>query len=441
MNTRFLLTVAALAAPLGLVRPALAAPAPASPAAPAARFGDPIPVGDGLTIDPIVDARIRWEHVDQPATDADAVTLRLRSGAELKHSSGLSLLVEGEGTLALGDHYNAFPFAVASDQRRPQFSTVADPENVELNRLQLQYKSKAATLTVGRQVINLDDQRWVGSVAWRQNEQTFDAVRGEARLGPISLDATYAKAQRTIYGSDAGDRRDFAPGTGQRQHLDGDFVFLGASAKLGPVGVKGFAYLLDYDPVFYRANSSQTYGARATGAFPLTPKIKLALAGSYARQSDHGSNPVRYAADYIAGEAGLSYTGLTVLGGYEELGSDRRAGRALQTPLATLHKFNGWADVFLTTPAAGLRDTYVGAAYKFDGVKVLPGLNAAVTWHTFDSDTGHRDYGDEWDASLGFKLGKVALLAKYADYRRHGAADFAGDADTEKFWLEADFVI
>lgn len=437
MNTRFLLTATALAAPLGFAHPVLAAPA----SAPAPQFGDPIPVGDGLTIDPIVEARIRWEHVDQPTTDADAVTLRLRSGAELKHSSGLSILVEGEATLALGDDYNAFPFAIASDQRRPRFSTVADPETVELNRLQLQYKAKAGTVTLGRQRINLDDQRWVGSVLWRQNEQTFDAVRGEATLGPVSLDATYANAQRTIYGSDAGDRRDFAPGTGPRQHLDGDFVFVGAAAKLGPVGVKAFAYLLDYDAVFYRANSSQTYGARATGAVPLASKVKLALAGSYARQSDYGGNPADYAADYIAGEAGVSYAGLTVLGGYEELGSDRPAGRALQTPLATLHKFNGWADLFLTTPANGLRDTYVGASYKFEGVKMLPGLNAALTWHSFDSDTGHRDFGGEWDASLGFKLGKIAVLAKYANYHRHGAADFPGDADTEKFWLEADFVI
>jgi hypothetical protein len=435
MNTRTLLTATALAASLSLAQPAAAAPAPVP------QWGDPIVVGDGLSIDPIVDARIRWEHVDQTATDADAVTLRLRSGAELKHRSGLSLLVEGEATLALGDHYNAFPFAVASDQRRPRFSTVADPENVELNRLQLQYKSKAATLTLGRQVINLDDQRWVGSVAWRQNEQTFDAVRGEAKLGPISLDATYANAQRTIYGIDAGRRRDFAVDAGPRQHYEGDFVFLGAAAKIGPVGIKGFAYLLDYDPVFFRANSSQTYGVRATGAFPLAPKLKLALTGSYARQSDYGSNPADYHAGYIAGEANLSYAALTVLGGYEELGSDQTAGRALQTPMATLHKFNGWADLFLTTPATGLRDAYVGAAYKFDGVKALPGLNASVTWHTFDSDTLHRDYGDEWDAALGFKLGKVAVLAKYADYNRHGAADFAGDQDTEKFWLEADFVI
>jgi len=437
MITRILLTATALAAPMSLARPAHAATAP--------MFGDPVLLGDGLAIDPILDARIRWESVDQPVTNADAVTVRLRSGAELKHVSGLSLLVEGEATLALATHYNAFPFAVSSDQRRPRFSTVADPENVELNRAQLQYKGKTTTLTVGRQRINLDDQRWVGSVAWRQNEQTFDAVRGEAKLGPVSLDATYATAQRTIYGVDAGHARDFVPGTGPRQHYGGDFVFLGAAAKAGPINLKGFAYLLDYNPVFFLANSSQTYGARATGAFTLSPRLKLNLAASYARQSDYGDNPVHYSADYFAGEAGLALRALTVLAGYEQLGSDagaaNGAGRAVQTPMATLHKFNGWSDVFLTTPAKGLRDAYVGAAWKPDANKALHGLNAAVTWHSFGSDTGHLNYGDEWNASLGFKLAHVVLLAKFADYRRHGAQDFPTDVNTRKFWLEADFTL
>ena len=142
MRFRFLLTAAALAAPLGFAQPALAAPAP--------RFGDPVAVGDGLTIDPIIDARLRWEHVDQPTTDADAVTLRLRAGAEIKDGHGFALLAEAEATAAPVNDYNAFPFAVANGQRRPQHSVIADPENIELNRLQLQYRRKAVTLTLGR---------------------------------------------------------------------------------------------------------------------------------------------------------------------------------------------------------------------------------------------------------------------------------------------------
>lgn len=390
-----------------------------------AATGDPVRLGDGLTLDPLFDARLRYEAVDTPLLDADALTLRVRAGIELKHKGGLSLLAETEATLALDKGYNAFPFAIADNQRRPGFAVIADPMNVELNRLQLQYKSKPLTVTLGRQRISLDDQRWVGAVGWRQNEQTFDAVRAEAKFGPVSFDGSYAISQRGIWGVDAGPRTAF----------DGDFVFLGAGAELGPVSVKGFAYLLDFDAAEQADGlaiinaDTQTYGLRASAGFKLSPKAALTFTTSYARQSDWQSNPVNYSADYIAAEVGLSVGPFSLTTGYELLGSDN--GRAVQTPMATLHKFDGWADLFLTTPAGGLEDWYGGVAIKFPKVKALPGLNAAVAFHRFESDAGSVHYGDEWNASLGFKLGRVGVLAKYADYD----ADLLG-VDTRKIWLQ-----
>jgi len=404
-----LLAAAAFAAPIALAQPALAAP------------GDAIPVSENLSVDPIAEGRLRYEHVDQPTTDATALTVRLRGGFEVRHTSGLSFLAEAEGTLAIIDNYNAFPFAIADSQRRPQHSVVPDPMNIDLNRLQLQYRTKPAVITVGRQRINLDDQRWVGSVGWRQNEQTFDAVRAEGKFGSVSLDAIYSNSQRTIFGVEAG----------PRQALDGDFFMGGAGVKLGPVQARGFAYLLDYDEPFFLANSSQTYGLRLIAPVPVSNGVKLNLAGSYARQSDYGDNPSNYSADYVAAEGALAINGFVLTGGWELLGSDD--GQAVQTPLATLHKFNGWADVFLTTPSAGLQDAYGGIAYTFAGVNALPGLNAAVMFHQFDSDVGDVEYGTEWNASVGLKLGRVGLLAKYANYN---AAGFG--VDTEKVWLQAE---
>ncbi len=409
---------------------ALAAPALAA-------AGDPIPLGPGITFDPIVDGRLRYERVELPTADADALTMRIRAGGEVR-AGHWSLLAESEATLGIDKGYNAFAFASPSHQRRPQQAVVADPENIELNRLQLQYRAEGATLTVGRQRINLDDQRFVGSVGWRQNEQSFDAVRLDARAGPFHVDGSYAVRQRSIFGIDSG----------PRQSYGGHFWFLGAGAGLGPVALKGFAYLLDYDPAFFLANSSQTYGVRATTAIPLTDApadpvadaasgAKLALAASYARQSAHGGNPLSYAADYLAAEASLGWKGLTLTGGYERLGSDSKAanglGRAVQTPMATAHKFNGWADLFATTPDRGLRDLYAGAGYRFERAPI-PGLNAAVAWHRFDSAVHGIDYGREWDASLGFRLSRMAILAKFADYKARGFG-----ADTRKFWLQAEF--
>ena len=383
--------------------------------------GGPVAIGDGVTLDPMVDLRLRYEHVDQDnALDAaDALTLRLRAGAEVK-AGAFSVLVEGEGTVALANDYNAFPFA-GEGQNRP-YSVVPDPENIELNRLQIAWQKNGNGIVLGRQRINLDDQRWVGSVGWRQNEQTFDAVRGTAKIGPVGLDATYAIGQRTIFGMDAGGR----------QAYDGDFVFLGAGIAAGPVNLKGFAYLLDYDDPLMAAASSKTFGVLATGTVPLGPTAKLGFKASYARQSDWKTAAKDYAADYLALEGTLAVRGFALTGGYELLGSDNGVG--LATPMATLHKFNGWADVFLNTPANGLRDLYLGAAYTFPPVKALPGLNLAVTWHDFDSDRGGLDYGSEWDASLGFKIGPVGVLAKYANYDAKGFS-----VDTEKFWLQAEY--
>jgi hypothetical protein len=380
--------------------------------------------GDNLQVKPLLDARLRYENVDQPSMDADALTLRLRAGAEatLGH---FSLLAEAEGTAALIDNYNAFPFSLPGEEQwRPDHSVIADPMSIELNRLQLQYKAEGTTVTLGRQRINIDDQRWVGSVGWRQNEQTFDALRGEAKLGKVVLDLTYAISQRTIFGIDAGPRAAYR----------GEFLFAGAGTKLGPIEGKLFSYLLDYDEVFFLANSSQTYGLTLSTVVPVGAKTKISLRASYARQSDYGENPFDYSADYWSIDAGTTLAGFGLAGGWEKLGSDN--GRGLQTPMATLHKFNGWADLFLTTPANGLEDGYVSLSRKFESVKALPGLNATVAFHQFDSDVGNIEYGTEWDASLGFKLGRVALLAKFADY---DAKDFG--VDTRKFWLQAEWAL
>lgn len=379
---------------------------------------------DRLKIQPLLDARLRYEDVDQPALDAEGVTLRLRAGAEARLGH-FSLLAEAEGTVAPINEFNAFPFPLPGEEQwRPDHSVIADPVNAELNRLQIQYKDGDNSATIGRQRINLDDQRWVGSVGWRQNEQTFDAIRGEAKLGPISADVTYAFKQRTIFGSDAG----------PRTALDGHFVFAGLASKFGPVQGKLFAYLLDYDEDFFLANSSQTYGLTLSSAVPITDKLKLSLRASYARQSDYAENPFTYGADYLSLEAGTTLAGFSMAAGWMKLGSDN--GRALQTPMATLHKFNGWADLFLTTPANGLEDGYFSVSRKFEQVKLLPGLNATIVFHQFDSDVGNIEYGTEWDASLGFKIRRVSILAKFADY---DARDFG--VNTRKFWLQAEWAL
>lgn len=389
-------------------------------------------LAEPVDLKPLIDARLRYENVDQAgvAVEADALTLRMRAGVEAK-TRHFSVIVEGEATLAIVENYN-------NGVNGKLGPVIPDPENIELNRAQIQFIGIPKTvITIGRQRINLDDQRFVGSVGWRQNEQTFDAVRAEwSGIKNVKADLTYAWETRTIWGVD---------GFGARQTaVGGNNVFANLGYKGQNFGLSGYAYRVALDEALVSGfrMSSQTLGVRGNATLPLG-KAKLGLIASYARQSDMHRNPNNYSADYWLGEATAELAGFKAVAGYEVLGA--HGGVALtsfQTPLATLHKFNGTADKFLVTPPQGLRDLYLGLSKAFPMLKALPGLNAAVTWHNYTSDRLSLDYGSEWNAQIGWKLGKkINFLAKFADYNRKGAADFAGDAGTRKLWFQFDYVL
>jgi hypothetical protein len=379
-----------------------------------------------VRVAPIVDARLRYEAVDQDGLpkEADALTMRVRGGAEVS-AGDWKLLAEAEGTGAFADDYNS---GLNGKLLRP---LVADPANLELNRLQLQYAGLPKTLaTFGRQRINLQDQRFVGSVGWRQNEQTFDAARVEwSGLPGLKADLSYSWSVRTIWGVD---------GEGPRQQaVSGNNVFAVVSYQTPFGSLSGFAYLIDQDEPELSGFrlSNQTFGVRFAGEHALSSKAKLTYAASYARQSDWHRNPNDYSADYWLAELGAEFGPARLGGGYELLGADDgRPLTSVQTPLATLHKFQGWADKFLTTPPDGIQDLYVwgGLGWKTAGPFSAVALQAV--YHRFDGDRLDLRYGKELDLQASARWKRFALTAKYANYR---ASSFA--TDTRKFWLQLEF--
>ena len=377
-------------------------------------------------VKPLLDARLRWENVDQEGLErqADAVTFRLRAGAQLT-SGDWSLLAEGEGTAAPVERYDSGVNGKAT------FPIVADPENIELNRLQVQYHGIKKTLvTVGRQRINIEDQRFVGSSGWRQNEQTFDAVRlefGDAR--GVRADLTYSWSVRTIWGIDGRDARQQATG--------GNNVFATVSHPT-PVGtLSGFAFLVDQDETAVQGFrlSSQSYGVRLAGGRNLSATAKLNYTLSYASQSDWHRNPNNYRADYWLGDIGVEFGAAKLGMGHERLGADEGLPlTSFQTPLATLHKFQGWADKFLTTPPNGIRDWYGSAGYGWKKIAGLDAINATLVFHRFKSDRLGLRYGNEWDVMLSARKSRWTATAKLAAY---DADDFA--TDTCKLWLQLEW--
>jgi hypothetical protein len=375
----------------------------------------------------MADARLRFESVDQQpfAEEATAVTLRVRLGFETGKAWGTALLAEGDAIWPLVTDYNS------TINGKTAYPVVADPEAYELNRLQLTNTSIVdTTITLGRQRISLDDTRFVGNVGWRQNEQTFDALRVvNKHLPNTTIDLSYVNQVNRIYGPE-----------GLAGPNDGRFTgdtFLANLAYQLPLGkLTGFAYLIEFQqlPLPVR-DTTQTYGLRFQGEKPLA-KIKLGYIASWATQRDRGANPLDFSNDYYLAELTGTFRQYSLGAGYERMQGDGVKG--FSTPLATLHRFEGWADKFLTTPANGIEDKYLNLGFLKKGFGPLETVNLSVSWHDYDSQRLSIDYGHELNLQLQGKYRRFNGMVKYARYEAASTTPLAV-RDTTKLWAQLDF--
>lgn len=372
---------------------------------------------------PSVQARLRYESVDLTgAADAEAVTARVRLGLTTKPFQGFQAMVEGEAvTPLLTDYFDGTGTNAAN------YAPITDPEVYNLNQAWVAYTHEKTKGTLGRQKLVLDNARFVGDVGWRQNDQTFDAF--------ILQDKSFAKTTLTYAYLDRINRIFDASGV-QPDWQSNSHLFHVSRSEL-PLGtLTGYVYLLDFDAkstpainLGVRNNSNATYGVSLVGARPVTKDLKATYRIEFATQSDYGDSTLSYDTTYAVAELGAAFKTYTLTGGYEFLGSDNGVG--FKTPLATLHAFNGWADVFLATPAAGLTDTYIKA-----GAKVSAALNVLAAAHAFGTDNGASQLGHELDFLAAYKLNaRFTLTAKFAKFY----SDQAGFADRTKLWLQVDF--
>lgn len=404
MRTHILSLSLVLATFCGALSPVLAAEGDAAEEAP------PI-------IDPYVNFRYRLELVDQDgfANEATASTLRVRAGVRTREWNGLSAHIEGEGIIHLGpDEFND------TVNGRTAFPVVADPEDLVLNQAYIRWQlPDRIDARVGRQVINLDNQRWVGSVGWRQNDQVFDAALATFQPS-ASTSLTYGYAWRV--------NRIFGPDSPMGIWRDTDIHMIRGSIDVAEIGtISAYGYLIDIPDA--PAASSQSWGVRLAGQQSVGGDMTLTYDVEYARQSDHGDHPRDFSLSYLRVEPGVRVGPVAVRVGFERLAGN--GTDALQTPLATLHAFNGWSDKFLVTPPNGLRDLYVDGTIRPFSSGFLQGSAFRIAYHDFRSTRADIHYGSEWDAQFSVPLRpgwSVAL--KYADY---DADRFA--TDTRKFWL------
>ena len=367
---------------------------------------------------PLVDLRLRFENVEQDglAEEADAMTLRARLGFETGKAWNTSLLAETELLWPLREDYNS------TTNGRTAFPVVNDPESYEINRLQLANTSiPDTTIIAGRQRVLLDDERFISRVGWRQNEQTFDAVHVINQSIPkLTIDATYFDQVNRVLGKES------ALG---RYHGDS---YLANVRYQTPIGsLVGFGYWLSFEEA--PQLSSQTVGMRLSGK-KSAKEVDFAYLASYATQRDYAFNPLRYDDDFYVFELIGTARGVSLGAGFEMLEGEGVKGFA--TPLATIHKFLGWADKFLVTPPNGLEHRYATLGFARKGVGAFDALSATLVYHRFESSRLNIDYGSELDLQLQGTWHRVTGLIKFANYDAH---DFA--TNTTKYWLQIEYAL
>lgn len=354
--------------------------------------------------------RYRLELVDQDgfSKDATASTVRTRVDYTTREYKGWTFYIESETvTEVLADNYNA---GAGNSPGNTQYPVVADPQGSEINQAWVRYTFAGDnSLKLGRQRISLDNERFVGGVIWRQNEQTYDAVSGSFKLGGSDLFVAWVENVNRIFGDDvpAGDN-------------DSETLLVNWSNDFVKGG-KLVAYYYGIDNQDVPSFSTNTYGVKFAGK-----QNAFGYGLEYANQSDAANNPVDYSADYYRLDVSYAFDPATLFAGYEVLTGDaNKPGAAFRTPLATLHAFNGWADKFLTTPDAGLVDTFAGFKGQTRGFKWQ------ALYHDFQAEDGGVDYGTEFDAIISKKVNKYLTASVKAAL--YSADQYA--TDTTKFWF------
>jgi hypothetical protein len=146
-----------------------------------------------------LNVRARYEGVEQTnLMDADAYTIRTRLGFTTAPVNGLKAMVEFENIASPdGDKYSQ----AGINPGGAGHAVVADPLGSEINQAWLSYTMEKTTATFGRQRIVYDNARFVGDVAWRQNQQTYDGFTLQDKtLENLTLNYAYLYRIERVFG-------------------------------------------------------------------------------------------------------------------------------------------------------------------------------------------------------------------------------------------------
>lgn len=399
-------------------------------------FMDAIKAGTNMT-----NFRLRYEHVDQDTLpeNADGLTLRSLIGWQTAPYKGFSFAVQLIDVSKFVDDYNDR----ALNQSQPgmaNYPNMVDPDNTDINQLYVEWTGIRNTkLHLGRQSVKLDNVRFVGNIEFRQVMQVFDGIAIENKSLPnTEIYLAHFDRVKQI----------------NTKLRSGDLDIVNVKYRLSPSeSLTGYGYFSNFNDLGYTVNaglaatataaenvdtSHKTLGLRLDGSHKIHDDWKGLYTAEYAKQDDYSGGDDRIDAYYYRLGAGAGFKSWFVRFDHETLSSNK-SQYGFQTPFATNHLFQGWADAFLITPGQGIKDYFV----TFGG-KPVESITLLGEYHVIKSDEDFTTFGGgtgdlwgkeldlsvmyTWNKNLGFK-------AEYANFKEDDRAAIARKPDLEKIWL------
>lgn len=381
-------------------------------------------------------AQIDADAETNVATNARAASLLLRLRATSEWSPQLSTLFEldyvtlgWKDEFSNGEHFNGHP-------------VIPDVAGADLNQALIHYSpSNTIQLTLGREAINLGNQRFVGTNGFWQNEQTLDTAGVNYEFGTASnLLYRYVDNANRINGQNAGTKlsladSNFATNNGIRppqflgDHDHNTHLVFAQFKEWDASQIQ--AYYFDMDIKDANALSNQTLGLRYeyNGRWNTLRTLAHTEFATQKRTNIHNqATPQFYD---LGGGIGFSSSRLgshEITLNFQRLSENK--GISFVTPLASLHDQNGWADKFLLTPSTGLRDYSLQYIWRQSPIKI------DARYHLFNTDDDNTRIGEELDIDLSYKFNtrSIALL-RFANFTANGKYSGNTYADEQRVFL------
>ncbi len=369
-----------------------------------------------------MELRPRYNHIEESNYDlaTDGFTARVRLGWVTAPYHGFRATVEGINTSHPGyAHFNDDPSLIASSP----YPLLPDPKYTGVNQAYLDYAGEEGLRArVGRQVVRLENQRWVSDNDFRQIPQVFDGVAlGYDGFENTRISASYFDRVRTTSGVTNKLRLTLldAAWNPHPDHSLSLYAVLHDQAQNG--AFTGFA-----------DNSYRVTGVKAEGtAWRFAGGIEVPYLAEYAQQHSYANGDSRIDAPYWRAGAGFSTRQWTVRADHEVKGSNHGA-YGVQMPLTDFYQYNGWTLNFFVTPPQGLRDDWLTGRWAI-GPVTLYGET-----HRFHSDFGSLDFGREQDLGITWEI--LPGLSARLQHARYDHGSGLADADIRKTWLTVTYL-